>query len=90
MYNLVIVKQESGKYLFMVSDEHKNDIKAGDTLMLSTVRGEKIGTAICDSFTCDNETAEYIMQTFSTKVANMKYVIGKAKYERWENNDREG
>lgn len=74
---LVIVAQDKKQYMFTVpADKH---IRAGDILILDTVYGEGMGTAMCNDFTVnDSEVIERIMTAFTTTANRMRPVTGKA------------
>lgn len=78
---MVIVKHfcHSGHFLFLVPPMPSyENIYAGELVMCDTKRGEQFGTALCDSFTADDEM---MCQYFNTNPKAMRYVIARFNRE---------
>lgn len=61
-----------GRYIF----ETPADLKKGDVVKCETSRGETIGVCLSDSFTVDGNVLDFILDSFNTRVGNMKSITG--------------
>lgn len=93
--NLVIVKHENcgQKYLFSVPD--KENVYAGDLVLVNNKRGKTLATALCDSFSLTEGSDEYksILSAFGA-TEPLAPVVGKYFYSQFksavENSDSQG
>lgn len=68
-----------GRYIF----ETPVDLKKDDVVKCNTRRGESFGVCLSDSFSVDGNVLDFILESFGTRVEEMKSITGVYVYSEF-------
>lgn len=88
--NLVIVKYENCGQMYLFSVPDKENVYAGDLVLVNNKRGKTLATALCDSFSLKEGSDEYksILSSFGAR-GSVAPVVGKYLYSQFKSSVKE-